>query len=141
MTFNHLKTLAILLICLAFVSQAVVSSVMPYQMMGMTGMNMKTSSQNMPMMDHSGHAMKSSMESSVVNAKLSIDNAQTLPSTSEDCCFNSCKCLAGGCSSAVALVKIIGHGAISNFPEKISVTTLSIKTQALTSLYRPPILS
>ena len=140
MTFNHLKTLAILLICLAFVSQAVVSSVMPYQMMGMTGMNMKTSSQNMPMMDHSGHAMKSSMVSSTVISLLS-NNDETLTNTVEDCCFNSCKCLTGGCSSTVALVEVIEHGAISNFPEKIIAPTLSIQSQALTSLYRPPILS
>lgn len=127
-TFHFSKKLMVLLVCMAFVGQAMASTVMSYQMMSMSGMNDQDKSQDMVMMDHSKHNMVSATS----------DNSET---SSEDCCSESCNCFAGGCSNVVAFMAISGNVPIISLSAKILSTSRLAKSQQTTSLYRPPILS
>ncbi|WP_310733520.1 MULTISPECIES: CopL family metal-binding regulatory protein [unclassified Colwellia] len=121
------KTLIVLFVCLAFVGQAMASTSMAYQMIGMKVMNAQP--QDMSMMDHSDHIMAS-------------DSTEQSENTKEDCCTSSCKCSAGGCSMVIAFIKgIAGNGPVANFSAKIFSSSSLALSQQPASLYRPPILS
>lgn len=115
---------------MAFVCQTVAASVMSYHMMSMKGMSQQTQVQDMSEMDHSHHAMVDNTD---------LDNSEK---TSKSCCTSSCDCFTGGCSTSVALIKVMSHIFImDDFSSRIaSVSTLAL-SQRLTSLYKPPILS
>jgi hypothetical protein len=118
----------VLLLCLAFVGQTMASTVMSYHMISMKVMSSQKQLQNMPMMDHSNHNMMGE----------SVDKED---STSEDCCANSCNCLAGGCSNFVTIMKNPDNNLIIGLSSKIPSYTRVAQSQTPTSLYRPPILS
>ncbi len=115
--------------CLAFVGQAMASTMMSYHMMSMGCMKGQEQSQDMPMMDHSNHAMM---------AESSNGNEATF----DNCCANTCSCFTSGCSSFTVFM--------SDTENALSVDALSFKIlshsnlaqkQQPTSLFRPPILS
>jgi hypothetical protein len=112
---------------MAFVGQTLASTMMPYQMMGMTGMNGQ--SQNMKMMDHSSHNM-------------AVEASDNLEESTEDCCTKTCSCLISGCSYVAVFMKDAGNIPTLDSSSKIlfSYSNLAL-SQAQTSLYRPPILS
>jgi len=114
----------VLLFCLAFISQAMASTVMSYQMMNMKGMSMQEQPHELSKMDHSGHQMMSDTDEST-----------------EDCCSSTCYCSTSGCSSIALFNKDISRGLTSDFVSKIMSVSRSPVSQPLTSLYRPPILS
>ena len=64
MIFNFSKTLMVLILCLAFVGQAMASTVMSYHMISMKVMNGQEQSQDMSMMDHGKHSMMTDSSSS-----------------------------------------------------------------------------
>jgi len=118
----------VLLICVAFVGQAMASTVMSYHMMKMEGMNAQEQSHDMSKMDHSNHKMMS-------------EPSEADSSSSEDCCVKTCSCFAGGCSSLATLVKDLSHNPIIDLSSKISSYLPLALSQQPTSLYRPPIFS
>lgn len=127
-TFKFSNTLMVLLVCMAFVGQTMASTIMPYQMMSMTGMNGQEQSQDMKMMDHSNHNMVSETS----------DNSEE---STEDCCTQTCSCFIGGCSNVAVFMKGAGNAPIVGLSSKIlSYSNLAL-SQVPTSLYRPPILS
>ena len=133
-TFKFSNTLMVLLVCMAFVGQTMASTIMPYQMISMTGMNGKAQSQNMKMMDHSNHNMVSETSGS-------SDTDENSEESTEDCCTQTCSCFIGGCSSVAVFIKGAGNAPIVGLSSKIlSYSNLAL-SQVPTSLYRPPILS
>ena len=112
---------------MAFVGQSLASTIMPYQMTCMTGMNGQ--SQNMKMMDHSSHNMAVEVS----------DNSEEL---TEDCCTSTCSCLISSYSNVAVLMKGAGNIPTIDLSSKIlfSYSNLALN-QAPTSLYRPPIFS
>ncbi|MCW8834158.1 MAG: CopL family metal-binding regulatory protein [Colwellia sp.] len=128
MTSHLSKTLLVLLVCLAFVGQAMASTVMSYHMMSMQGMSGQEPAHNMSMMDHSNHNM--------ANASSDTANEST-----EDCCVKTCSCFAGGCSSVAAFINEAEHNPAVDLSFRIFSHSHFAQSQQLTSLYRPPILS
>jgi len=124
-TFNFLKTLTVLLLCLTFVGQLMANTAMSCHMMTMSGMSMQN--QSNAVMDHSQHNMANS----------SIADSED---PSEDCCVKSCNCFTGGCSNVAALMKNTGNYAVFS-SAKIFTYSRLIQSQKPSSLYRPPILS
>jgi len=127
------KALIVLLICVAFVGQAMASTIMSYHMMSMRIMNGQVQSQNMSMRDHSNHHMVSETSNHANNAEIST----------EDCCTKTCNsCFTGGCSNIAVFMKdAVGSEPIADLSSKIlSCSSLALSQQP-TSLYRPPILS
>jgi hypothetical protein len=128
-TLNFPKTLMVLLICLAFVGQAVASTMMSYQMMSMMGISSQQQVKSMPEMQHSGHHMATDSA------------AEESESSTKDCCSKTCSCFTGSCSSIAMLVKSMNTGATVDLSPKInSIVSLALSQQS-SSLYRPPILS
>lgn len=122
------KILIVLLMCVAFVGQAMSSAVMPYHMMSM---NMHEASQEMPMMDHSNHNMNMG----------AIDSNTPDESTSDGCCASACQCFTSGCSTFIAIIKETINAPAFDFSQKVqSNSHLAINKQPK-SLFRPPILS
>ena len=119
----------VLLLCLAFVGQALSATVMPYQMMSMKGMSTQDQSHDMSKMDHSGHSMTNDIVSN-----------ETIKSA-DDCCKKNCSCLTGGCSNVAVLIKDTCNSPTVDFYPKISSVSSLAQSQLLTSLYRPPIKS
>ncbi|MFT6900492.1 MAG: hypothetical protein ACJAXS_000658 [Colwellia sp.] len=132
MTFKLSKTLIVVLACMAFVSQAMASTIMSYHMMNMKVMNEQ--SQDMSMMVHSDHNM--------VAAPDSLEESETTDKSVKDCCDSTCKCFTGGCSMIIALMRnVTDNGLIVNFSFKIFSSSHLALSQQPSSLYRPPILS
>lgn len=136
MTLNCSKTLIVLLACLAFVGQAMASTMMSYQMLSMISMSSHSQdmSQDMPMMDHSNHNM-----SGTSSDKLSMD--ESAENNSEDCCSTICKCFMGGCSNVATFMNNFNHNLMIVNPTKILNDSRVALSQQPSSLYRPPILS
>ncbi|WP_269447175.1 CopL family metal-binding regulatory protein [Colwellia sp. PAMC 20917] len=128
MTFNFPKTLLVLLVCLAFVGQAMASTLMSYHMMSMKVMNDQEQSQDMSMMDHSKH-------------KMANDSSSDSETSEDDCCVQACSCFTGSCSSLATLLKYAGSNPIIDLSSKIPSYLSLAQSQQSTSLYRPPILS
>jgi hypothetical protein len=118
----------VLLMCVAFVGQALSSSVMPYHMMSM---DMPNGSQDMSMMDHSNHNMNMGA------ADLNIDEK----SINDECCSSICKCFTSGCSTFIAIIKESLNVPAFDFSQKIYSNTHLAIIQQPKSLFRPPILS
>jgi len=121
---NLPKTLMVLLLCLAFISQVMASTVMSYQMMNMKGMSMQEQPHERSKMDHRGHQMMNDSDEST-----------------EECCSSTCNCSTSGCSSIAIFNKDISRSLAIGFASKIMSVSRSPVSQPLTSLYRPPILS
>lgn len=128
MTVNLSKILMVLLVCVAFVGQAMATTVMSYHMISMKVMSGQKQSHNMSMMDHSNHNMMSE----------SVDKKAT---SSKDCCAKSCNCFAGGCSNFITIIKTPDNNPMITLSSKIPSYTQVAQSQTPSSLYRPPILS
>ncbi|WP_310740489.1 CopL family metal-binding regulatory protein [Colwellia sp. BRX10-4] len=128
MTFNFPKTLLVLLVCLAFVGQAMASTLMSYHMMSMKVMNDQEQSQDMSMMDHSMH-------------KMANDSSRDSETSEDDCCVKACSCFTGSYSSLATLLKYAVSNPIIDLSSKIPSYLSLAQSQQSTSLYRPPILS
>jgi len=113
------------LLCLIFIGQSIASSVMFYHMPSM----------NMVMQEH--HMMDyGDMQKTEVAAHVSDSE-----STSEDCCSQEMYCFVSVCAMVSAISRITNTDFFSGKSLKITSTNSLITSQALTSLYRPPILS
>ena len=143
---NYAKSLAktsiVLCVCLAFVGQAMASTIMSYQMISMMNMSSQSAeeSQNMmTMMDHSNHNM-SAKSSGVSSAKSSsVDDSDE--SSNQDCCNSICQCYTGGCSNVATIMNSLAPNLFIDNPDKILNTSRVALRQQSNSLYRPPILS
>jgi hypothetical protein len=118
---------------MTFVGQTMASIIMPYQMIGMTGMNAQEQSHNMPMMNHSNHNMSSDI--SFVS-----DNDENSEVSNEDCCTQSCHCFAGCSTVAMFVMHFVNTPNIDLSSKILTHVQLAISHQPK-SLYRPPILS
>ncbi len=115
-----------LLLCLILVGQSMASSVMVYKMAGMDMASMNSASMENMAMDHS---------------QMSISATDSATDSSvDDCCAKKCQCFASGCSTISAFSKVVSPDIVTA-TAKIYNTPLLVLSQALTSLYRPPILS
>ena len=144
------KTFMVLLLAVTFIGQVMASSIMPYHMMSMSGMNgmvmnhenIDTASNNsnhhqkhsMAMMDHSAHM-------AMANADVFADKVESDPADPEQCCAKNCNCFVGQCSSTATLIKISASLPIVKTSVKISFFTTQIFNSYASSLYRPPIIS
>ena len=128
MSFNFPKTLMVLLVCLAFVGQAMASTVMSYHMISMMGMSTQEQSHNMSKIDHSSHQMAN-------------DSSCDSETSEDDCCVQTCSCFTSGCSSIATLMKDASNNPIIDLSSKIPSYLSLVQSQQPTSLYRPPILS
>lgn len=122
------KALLVLLMCVAFLGQAMSATVMPYHMMSM---DMNVKAQEMSMMDHSSHHMNMN----------TADANTTEKSEKDDCCPSSCKCFAAGCANFIAIIKNTLNAPALSFSAKIHSNAHLVKSQQPTSLFRPPIFS
>ena len=123
----------VLLLCLIFIGQSMASMTMFY---GMTAMQLDK--QSMKSTHHNMSDMSDCDEEMMATS--SITKACSTTST-EDCCAQECDCLTSGCSTATAFAEVVHYTPEIAISSKIvSITTL-VTSQALTSLYRPPILS
>jgi len=120
------KTVLVMLLCLIFIGQSMASSTMFYKMTAMSTMGKMSHTSNMKMnsMNHF------SSDATHVNSE----------STSTACCKQECKCSASGCSVPSAF-STSHTSAILESATKILSHTAILPEQALSSLYRPPILS
>ena len=120
---------------MAFVGQAIASTIMSYQMLGMmnmssaldkevsTELNSDSSPQNMmSMMDHSMHNMSGT----------SSDSDE---SSNQDCCNKNCQCYTGGCSNVASIINSLAPNLFILNPEKILNTSSVALSQQSTSLY------
>lgn len=119
----------VLLICVAFISQALATTVMSYHMtshalMNMTGMHGNKGS----------HQPMQSMLS---------ESASDSQSSMQDCCASKCNCFTGGCSTATAaLIKYqTSHHGILDVSSKIFYYSHLAQSHQASSVYRPPIIS
>lgn len=125
------KTVMVLLLCLIFIGQATASMTMFY---GMTAMQLNTQSMSgMSSMESPHHNMSDMTDCD--------EEMMKTASSTEDCCAQECDCLTSGCSTASAFVAVINYTAEMTISNKIITPSDVIISQALTSLYRPPILS
>ncbi len=132
MSFSIPKTFMVLLLSLIFVGQAMASSLMPYHMMNMTGMNAFKYSQ-MTTIKHHQVARDNNTYDEYDNDSDSLKNR---------CCASKVNCNFSGCASIAGLVDAdISTAIFITFTTKIHYTSNLVKSQNLTSLYRPPILS
>lgn len=147
-TFNLSKTLIVLFVCLAFIGQAMATTVMPYQMMSMMKINVQETSKSMSMMEH---CKRNKVNASAGNIKveslgtvsLATSEKNNSEASTESCCNQVCNCFTGGCASVAVLIKsaITTHYSLVDPSFKIlSYSNLALSQQP-TSLYRPPILS
>ena len=128
--FQYVRTLMVLLLCLAFIGQATASAVMSYQMMNMS-MTHEQISNNVAGMAHSD----------MMDNSHHMAASEVITDTSEDCCQNECNCYLTGCTTVATLPKSICHAPLTGGVVKISSLSPLVLSQSLTSLYRPPILS
>jgi len=114
------KTILIMLFLLTFVSQAMASSIMSYEMTAMQWQD----SQSMTQM------------SSMPNMMHDMSNDET---SSDDCCSQSCDCLISGCSTVALVNDIFPQQQVSRVITDFDLLALFIYNQFPKSLYRPPI--
>lgn len=132
--FNLSKALKVLLICVAFVGQAMASTAMSYHMINMKVMNQATQEQSMTMMDHSHHNMNNSATDSV--------DEFTSENSNDNCCKQTCNCFTGGCSNFAAVIKATSyHSPAIELASAIHFNANLVLPQLSASLYRPPIFS
>lgn len=121
----------VMLVCLAFISQLLASTVMSYHMTSHSMMGMA----QMPMME-----LNQKSENVKTVAKKSSDDSQ---SSTQDCCSKTCNCFTGGCSSAaVALIKSdSNYHFMIDLSSKILSNNHLARSHKPSTLYRPPIVS
>ena len=121
----------ILLLGLIFIGQATASAVMPYHMMNTGGMTLITLEQsyNMSEIEDASHHVASA------------SNFSSSDESVEDCCAETSECHTNGCSSPAVFHESVSNDFKIDYAAKINFATNLAKSQALTSLYRPPILS
>jgi len=69
-----------------------------------------------------------------------LDNTKKL-NNKKNCCTENCKCFSGMCVSAFVLNQHLTNDIIFNVHTKIISVSVFFKSQRLTSLYKPPILT
>ena len=146
----------VLLLCLSFIGQTVASTVMYYKMVGMMEMNDGSSSQLANMSTVNNHCDLMMMKTSVnkllpthAQEELSshtmsdelTDNTSEPVKSSGKCCEQNCDCFSGNCSAVAMSMKCLTHKFFIALPTKISSVCSLAKSQRLTSLYKPPIIS
>jgi len=135
------KTVMVLLLCLIFIGQSMASMTMFY---GMTAMQSNTKSMSgMSSMESPHHDMSnmSDCDDKMMTTESSSTIKPCSTTSTEDCCAQECDCLTSGCSAASAFAAVIHYMPEFAISHKITSVTTLVTSQALTSLYRPPILS
>jgi hypothetical protein len=131
------KTVMVLLLCLIFIGQSMASMTMLYDM---TAMQVSTQSMtNMSSMESAHHDMSDMADCD--DDMMTTSTMTCSSTTTEDCCAQECDCLTSGCSTASAFSAIMHYSPDIAISSKITSITTIVTSQALTSLYRPPILS
>jgi|GEM_PF-2551215 len=123
------KTVMIMLLCLIFIGQSMASSTMFYKMTAMSAMG------NM------SHTSSMKMDTMVHHVENTVINAHSNESSTAECCQQECKCFASGCSAPSAFSKTFTTDILVEASTKIQNHNLVLPEQALSSLFRPPILS
>ena len=109
------------------------SMTMLYGMTSMASMN-NTHHQMSSMGEHDMSNMSDCQQETTASMNCSTN-------TTEDCCAQECDCLTSGCSTVSAFFTGINYSAEIAISSKITSNNFLVSSQALTSLYRPPILS
>lgn len=135
LTFRNF--IMVILLCLTFVGQTLATTVMPYNMV-----NMKS------MAEHQQPKTLQVMKSIGTNChEMSDDRVMTpediSPSQQENssCCAQSCHCLSGSCTNFLVLIKNSINRLTVDYSSKITSIYGLKKSQVLTSLFKPPIIS
>ncbi len=139
----------VLLLCLIFIGQSMASMTMFYKM---TSMQSMSNMSEMSSMTNSHHGMiKVNAASEHMNVMANSDdcneeeeekaNTDCRSTTNDECCAQECDCLTSGCSTISAFSTILNYTPEIAIASKISSLSPLLISQALTSLYRPPILS
>ena len=147
MLLAFFKTLMALLLCLSFVGQTMASSVMSYKMLSMNIM-MQMDNESTSTVKPTSNIMKNMgshcaymMANSTANDTEPSTISSTMLDKTKNCCNDNCKCFSGMCVSAFSFNQNLINDIIFNDHTKfISVNDL-FKSQRLTSLYKPPIIS
>jgi len=114
------------------------SMTMFYTMASMSTMNVTSSITTAhQQMSASDEGMVSSSDCHTEMVKSRNDHTKT----NDDCCAQECDCLTNGCSSVSAFFASTNHNADIAISSKITSNHFLFSSQALTSLYRPPIIS
>jgi len=132
------KTVMVILLCLIFIGQSMASMTMFYGMASMSTMNAKSS------MAAVHQQMSASDEGMVSNSDCHTEMVKSInddTTTNDDCCAQECDCLTNGCSTVSAFFANTNYSAESAISSKITSNHFLFSSQALTSLYRPPIIS
>jgi hypothetical protein len=124
----------VLLLCLIFIGQSMASMTMFYEMTSMKSMSSVSS------MDSSHHDMND-MSNCDEEMMTTASSKACSTMSAEECCAQECDCLTSGCSTASAFSAVMYYAPDIAISSKISSLTTIVTSQALTSLYRPPILS
>lgn len=130
------RVFIVMLLGLAFIGQAMASTMMPYHMMSMEVMSIQEQPHDMSQMDHSNHSMMSDF----MSEKLMSEESPSDESM-KDCCEQICKCFTSGYSTFITLNKIMDNSLVIESSLKIIAIVSQVQSQTPTSLYKPPILS
>ena len=157
MNLTFFKILMVLLLCLSFIGQTVASTVMYYKMVGMMEVNDGSTSSQLTKMSIVNNHCNLMMGKTSANTILPSNTPEKPPShmlndeliekisepenASSKCCEKSCDCFAGSCSVVAMTMKCLTHKFVIGLPTKISSVCSLAKSQRLTSLYKPPIMS
>lgn len=126
------KTLMVLLLCLIFIGQSMASMTMFYKMTSMQSMSNVSDISSMTSSHHNMSNMTDCNEEMMTTASTT---------TTEECCTQECDCLTSGCSTISAFSAVMHYTPDIAISSKIVSSSALVTSQALTSLYRPPILS
>lgn len=141
------KTLMALLLCLSFVGQTMASTVMSYEMLSMNTMmqmnneSASTTTSTSKIMKNMGSHCAYMMANSTANDAEPSTIPSTMLDNTKNCCTENCKCFSGMCVSAFSLNQNLINDIIFNDHTKIISVSGLFKSQRLTSLYKPPIIS
>lgn len=141
--------------CLTFVGQAMASTIVSYNMMGMKNIMSQeqvSDMSDMPaisaksMTDYSGDPMTTADNNLSSDSSASKDHccdpekASCSNSLKDECCDGFCNCFTAGYLSLFSLNKTASNISFIDLPSKITSFSTYVEKEVLTSLYRPPIL-
>jgi len=147
--------------CLTFVGQVMASTIVPYNMMGMKNIMSQEQVSAMSAMldksDKSAMLAKSMIDDNDDSMTTENNHLSSHDSVSKenccdtvkgdccntstaDCCDGACHCFTSGYLSLFSLHKTSSNTLFIDLPSKIISFSTHVKSEVLTSLYRPPIL-
>jgi hypothetical protein len=143
---NLSKTLMVLLICLTFLGQAMASTIVYYNMMGMQHVKNQEQASTVPSKSMVGEPQLTMADNSLPDSNVEKDNccdsecADCCDISKDKCCDGFCHCFTSGYISLVSLNETQNNSFFIDLPSKIHFFSRHVESETLTSLYRPPIL-